>query len=232
VEVLSAVLDVLVLAVVAVGVVLWKSAGAGAEEAAKAGVNEAMQRINWDAVLGRELERLRGTERQELRFKSYGELWAKMRPLAIYDDTPVNQSTMKDLSRDLSDWYFSVTGGLMLTAHNRDLYFALQDLVIDVASQGPWEAERAGDPKTTFAAVLQRRELAKAQALVEHFAAVEIEEWPRPELAGLARGWRDELNELATGWDELDPREQFAVLQQTSSAMRTALVNDVESRLR
>jgi len=232
VEVFSAVLDVIILVLVGVGVVLWKSVGAGAEEAAKRGAQEAMDRVNWDAVLGRELERLRATERQELRFTSYGALWEKMRPLAIYDDSPVNQQTMKKMSKELSDWYFSVNGGLMLTAHNRDLYFALQDLVRSVTAQRPWAAERSADPEKILASVLERFELENAQALVTHLDETQIDDWPSAELPELAKGWKEDLNELAESWGELSPGEKFAVLQQASSAIRTGLVNDVESRLR
>jgi hypothetical protein len=233
VEVVSVVADVLVAVALAVGVVVWRSVGSGAEEAAKAQATEIVNRINWSAVLTRELEQIRGTERQELRFTSYGKLWAKMRPLAIYDDAPVNRATTKTMSKNLSDWYFSEDGGLMLTSHNRDLYFALQDLLDGVAhADNDWEAERIPALKETFTAVLERRGLTDAQALLDHLDKAEPKNWPSDNVGALAQAWRKDVVSLATGWGDLDPHERFAVLQQVSSVLRTGLTRDVESRLR
>jgi hypothetical protein len=228
------VLDALILIVVALGGLVWLSVRAGVEQIGKEQAAEAAREINRAAELDRQLERIRGTQRQELRFTSYGRLWLEMRPLAIYDDSPIDQRTMDELSKKLSDWYFSETGGLLLTSHNRDLYFALQDLVSAVGSHADWEAVRIREPRTTFMAVLGRRELTGAQALMDHLRDTAIEEWAQSpaELRRLARRWRDDVDELTKGWAELDGREQFAVLQQVCSALRTGLTNDVESRLR
>jgi hypothetical protein len=233
VEVVSIVADVLVAVALAVGVVVWRSFSSAAEEAAKAQATEIVNQRNWAAALARELEQIRGTERQELRFTSYGKLWAQMRPLAIYDDSPINRETMKDMSKKLSDWYFSDDGGLMLTSHNRDLYFALQDLVSGVAKAGmEWEAERILDPRETFKAVLERRGLTRAQGLIEHLDKTGPKNWPTEDVEELARAWRKDVANLATGWVQIDSRERFAVLQQVSSVLRTGLTKDVESRLR
>ena len=166
---------------------------------------------------------------------SYGKLWAEMRPLAIYDDSPINQQTMGEMSKKLSDWYFSETGGLMLTSHNRDLYFALQDLLSAVAVEPNWEADRIPEPERTFEGLLRRRELTAAQALIGHLRdRATIQEWPgdEPGLQEMARRWRDDVAELAKGWKETNSGERFAVLQQVCSVLRTGLTNDVESRLR
>jgi hypothetical protein len=224
-EVVSIVTDLLVAAVLAVGVVIWRSVAQNA-------ATEAFRRINWPAELGRGLEQVRGTERQELRFTSYGKLWAHMRPLAIYDDSPISRETMKDMSTNLSDWYFSANGGLMLTTHNRDLYFALQDLLRRVAeSETDWEAERISEPRKTFEAILERRGLTRARALIVHLAK-KPKNWPSDEVEELAHDWREDVVSLATDWAELNRSERFAVLQQVSSVLRTGLANDVESRLR
>jgi hypothetical protein len=122
---LGTILDFVILAALAVGGLAWRSFSSGVEQAAKDQATEIVSQVNRLAVLSRKLEETRGTERQELRFTSYGQLWAEMRPLAIYDDSPIDQHTMEKMSKKLSDWYFSETGGLMLTKHNRDLYFAL-----------------------------------------------------------------------------------------------------------
>jgi hypothetical protein len=229
---LGTVLDLLTLALVAVGLLLWRLFGAAAEHATKTQVDEVMAELHQASALARELEKTRGTERQELRFTSYGKLWAEMRPLAIYDDSRVNETTMGEMSKELSDWYFSETGGLMLTSHNRDLYFALQDLVSAVANQPGWEAQRTREPRVMFLAVLERRGRTAARALVEHLDEVDLSVWPGADIETLARDWREDVAKLAEGWPELNEQERFAVLQQVASVLRTGLAYDVESRLR
>jgi hypothetical protein len=206
--------------------------GSAAEQGVTRQVDELMTELNRASALARELEKTRGTERQELRFTSYGKLWAEMRPLAIYDDSPIDQTTMGEMSRALSGWYFSEQGGLMLTSHNRDLYFALQDLVSAVAEQPGWQGERMREPRAPFLAVLDRRELTAARALVEHLGDVDVSGWPSAGIETLARGWRKDVAKLVEEWPELDGKERFAVLQQVASVLRTCLTNDVESRLR
>jgi hypothetical protein len=219
-------------ALIAVGVLLWRLVGAGAEHATKAQVDEVMAELNRQSVLARELEKTRGTERQELRFESYGRLWALMRPLAIYDKSPVSAEEMARLSLQFTDWYFSEKGGLMLTSHNRDLYFALQDLVEAVGSKPDWQAKRIGKPKDAFQAVVGENRLVGAQELVKLLDGAKISEWPPSNLVQLASGWREDVVALANRWGELDDGERFAVLQQAASMLRTGLTNDVESRLR
>jgi hypothetical protein len=154
-------------------------------------------------------------------------------PLAIYDDAPISRETMKDMSTKLSDWYFSANGGLMLTSHNRDLYFALQDLLRRVAeSEADWEAERIRAPRETFEAILERRGLTRARALIEHLDKASPKNWPSDDVEELAHAWREDVVSLATDWAEINRSERFAVLQQVSSVLRTGLANDVESRLR
>lgn len=229
---LGTVLDLVTLALVAVGLLLWRLFGSATEHAVTRQVDELITELNRASALARALETTRGTERQELRFTSYGELWAKMRPLAIYDDSVIDQDAMRTLSKSLSDWYFSVHGGLMLTSHNRDVYFALQDLVSAVARQPGWEGERMDRPNVPFLALLDRQELTAARALVDHLRQVDVADWPSTNIKTLARGWRTDIAKLAQEWPNLDAKEHFAVLQQVASALRTCLTNDVESRLR
>jgi hypothetical protein len=177
----------------------------------------------------------RGTERQELRFTSYGELWRRMRPLAIYDDSSVNRKTMGDMSKEFSDWYFSPNGGLMLTTFNRYLYFALQGLLARVCeeTEEEWTADRGdGQEEDIFKKLLNQKELDHAQALLDQIGQVEPKDWPGPRLEELASKWGDQVATLADGWTELSARQRFAVLQQVSSVLRTGLTKDVESRLR
>jgi hypothetical protein len=224
---------VLIVVLGGLGFLAWLSIRSMVEQAARGQAEELIAQINRTAVLERQLEHVRATERQELRFTSYGLLWAEMRPLAIYDDSPINRKTMGEMSKKLSDWYFSANGGLMLTSHNRDLYFALQDLVSTVADEEKdWEAERTSDPRTTFEHVLDRSELRAGQALTKHLGTVKPEGWPTEGLEAMAEAWREDVEKLAKGWAEIDNTERFAVLQQVCSVLRTGLTKDVESRLR
>jgi hypothetical protein len=231
---LGTVLDLVTAALLAVGLLLWRLVGSGAEQATKAQVDEVMAELNRQSALARELERTRGTERQELRFESYGRLWAEMRPLAIYDDSPIDSQAMATMSKQLTCWYFSEKGGLMLTSHNRDLYFALQDLVDAVGRRPAWRAERIHDPKDTFLAVVgeTRLDLSAARALIDGLDAVPVSKWPPTDLQRLASGWRDDVVQLVDRWEALGEGERFAVLQQAASMLRTGITNDVESRLR
>lgn len=67
---------------------------------------------------------------------------------------------------------------------------------------------------------------------MEHLDTAAPQNWPGGDLEEIARAWRTDVVNLATGWAEIDSRERFAVLQQVSSVLRTGLTYDVESRLR
>jgi hypothetical protein len=225
------ILDLVTVALLAVGAMLWGSF----RQAVREQVTEAVTRMNWSEILGRELEKFRGITRQELRFDSYGNLWALMRPLAIYDDTPINRKLSGEMLRSLSDWYFSASGGLMLTTHNRDLYFALQDLLWTTSkADQDWSAERPtnSNPDGIFAELMEKQGLDQALALKKWIDETDVRTWPGEELRELAQGWHEDIKKLAARWQELDEPTKFAVLQQACSILRTGLANDVESRLR
>jgi hypothetical protein len=120
----------------------------------------------------------------------------------------------------------------MLTKHNRDLYFALQDLVFEVARGDDWEAERTKEPKMRFDALLQRKHLIAAVALTKYLKGAKTQDWPSDDLEAMAAAWREDVQKLASDWPRTDSKDRFAVLQQVASVLRTGLTNDVESRLR
>lgn len=203
-----------------------------AEEAAKA----AIRQLQWPAELARELQKSRGVERQELRFKGYGALWAKLRPLAIYDDTAINKTALRDLSASLSNWYFSESGGLLLTPQSRDFYFALQDLLRATSTaQGESDVERSFESeaglRSAFASVLAAASTKEATAALDYFSAGSFDDW-ESKASDLGRMWRKGVNQVAPVWNTLDGKQRFATLQQVGSVLRTSLVNDLDSRLR
>jgi hypothetical protein len=203
---------------------------ASAEEAAKS----ALRQFTWPADLARELQKSRGLERQELRFKSYGALWKELRPLAVYDESLIDKSTVRNLSSKLSDWYFSECGGLLLTPQVREFYFALQDLLRATAQfPGEWQTSRpaASDmtEKDMFVAVLRARGAQGAIDALQFVGTSDLRTW-QSEAQEHAAKWKAGINHLATVWKELDTRQRFVTLQQVASVLRTSLCNDVESR--
>lgn len=237
---LNAILDIVTLILLALGGYALVLLKAGTEAAVKTSAEEAakatIQQLQWPAELARELQKTRGVERQELRFKSYGALWKELRPLAIYDETIINRKIVSDLSSKLSDWYFSECGGLLLTPQARDFYFALQDL-LRATSKFPedWDTDRSGtsegDQKLIFQDVLAARSAAEAISVLDYLSTGAFEDWQN-QAASLAKKWREGIRDVAATWKELDRGQRFATLQQVGSVLRTSLVNDLDSRVR
>ena len=203
-----------------------------AEETAKA----TIQQLKWPGELARELQKTRGVERQELRFRSYGALWKELRPLAIYDVAVIDKKTVGELSRKLSDWYFSDCGGLMLTPQARDFYFALQDLLrVTSRTTQDWAIDRPEESgvkeKKTFEAVLKAKNADGALTALEYISAGTIDDW-QTAAPKWAEQWRRGINTVAAAWNGLDNGDRFATLQQVGSILRTSLANDLESRAR
>jgi hypothetical protein len=236
----NTILDVLTLVLLGLGGYGLFLLKAGTEAAVKTSAEEAakatIQQLQWPAELARELQKTRGVERQELRFKSYGALWKELRPLAIYDATVINKRAVYDLSLKLSDWYFSESGGLLLTPQARDFYFTLQDL-LRATSRFPedWDAEISeeseGAKNLIFRDVLAARNANEAISVLDYLSASAFEDW-QEKAAGFARKWRKGINDIAAAWNELDRWQRFATLQQVGSVLRTSLANDLESRVR
>ncbi|MDM0106559.1 hypothetical protein QTH97_16555 [Variovorax sp. J22R24] len=203
-----------------------------AEEAAKA----TIEQLQWPMELARELQKARGVERQELRYQSYGTLWGKLRPLAIYDETAVNKATIRALSSELSNWYFSASGGLLLTPQARDFYFALQDL-LRITAEFPedWSVDRAGvvedDPVVVLRDVLKQTGQLQASGVLDYFSERAFDDWQN-QAPQLASNWRTGIRQIAAAWSDLNNEQRFAVLQQTGSMLRTSLATDLDSRLR
>lgn len=217
------------------GSVVLFVAKAGLEAGAKKGAEAAIAKINWPTELARAIENARGVERQELRFTSYSDLWSRLRPLAIYDDKAVNKASAGILSTNLSDWYFSQSGGLFLTTQARDFYFALQDLLQAVGSTSyDWAAPRpaGGGHPSVFGGILDRMKLNDAKAVLDYLKGTDVLRSWSEEAPLRATHWRTDVKTLAERWSDIKESERFAVLQQVGSILRTSLANDVESRLR
>ena len=236
---LNAFLQVLTLVLLAIGGYALYVLKMGAEAAVKTSAEEAAKatarNLTWIGELARELEKTRGVERQELRFKSYGKLWKELRPLAIYNSSIINREVVDDLSLKLSDWYFSEYGGLLLTPQARDFYFALQDL-LQVTSKTPedWSATRfkesEGGHKLIFQEILMEMGSNDAISVLDYFSEGSFQNW-REKAPDLGKKWRLEVKKIAEAWNSLEENQRFASFQQVGSKLRTTLVADLESRL-
>jgi len=236
----STVMDVLTVVLLGAGgyalVLLRTGTDAAVKTAAEEAAKATIQQLQWPAELTRELQKTRGIERQELRFKSYAGLWTELRPLAIYDPTAINRKAMGELSLKLSDWYFSENGGLLLTPQARDFYFALQDL-LRATSRSPedWEADRSEESEDTLRGMIRDLLAATksdgALGALDYISARAFQDWEEQAVA-LGGKWRMGINDLAAVWTRLDGRQRFATIQQAGSVLRTSLSTDLESRVR
>jgi hypothetical protein len=202
-----------------------------AETSAEKGVEEAFKRANWPRELARMLEQARGEERQQLRFASYGELWARMQPLAFYADHAIDAKLAGELSTSLSGWYFSARGGLFLTEHVRDLYFSLQDLLRTVSHVPGWTARRPAGDSRDLLEEHARDKLPGVTRMYLYLDETPASKWPG-DFGPALHSWEAAVGALTAEWAHLTPELRFAVLQQVGSVLRTALTKDVESRLR
>jgi hypothetical protein len=231
----NVILNILILILMALGGYVLMAARAAVKTSAEEAARAVIRELEWPAELARELQKTRGVERQELRFKSYGGLWKELRPLAIYDDADIDKEKVGDLSSKLSTWYFSECGGLLLTPQARDFYFSLQDL-LRTASRVPeeWSAARFEEPeggyKVAFRAVLDAKSTPGAISVLDYFSEGKFENW-QEEASDLGKKWKEGIKKVAAAWNELNEKERFATLQQVGSKLRTSLVTDLESRL-
>lgn len=170
------------------------------------------------------------------RFAAYGNLWSKLRPLAVYEETPFTPEMIQGLSKCLSDWYFSPDGGLFLTIRAREFYFSLQDLLHTVETLPSWQCvSRSVRPKDIFhqflndlsdeikKAGLQLKQLVKQ---LDQPESIEPKEW-----RDLCRLIAKKLESQASTSDPAFGEYIFVILQQVSSVLRTNLTFELHSRL-
>ena len=176
------------------------------------------------------------------RFTAYGDLWARMKPVAIYTGEEFGPCIVKDLSESLSLWYFSSEGGLFLTERAKSFYFAFQKLLITVGGMSEWTClERPGDPKGRFLSLLKCLDQDKA-TVKECLNHLESE---RPDLLD-PQNWLAVCELIATKLKDAlmekqnDPLKQepvdvggeiYSAIQQVSSVLRSNLAYELQSRL-
>lgn len=232
--VFNAILNGAILILIAIGGYVLIAAKAAVKTSAEEAARAVIRELEWPAELGRELQKSRGVERQELRFKSYGGLWKELWPLAIYDDVDIDRGKIEDLSKKLKNWYFSECGGLLLTPQAREFYFALQDLLRATlkVSEG-WSTARLDEPEKDYHDVfldVLNKWSPEVISVMEYFKKGKFENW-QVEASDLGGKWRKGIKKVAGAWKELNDEERFVNLQQVGSKLRTSLTTDLESRL-
>jgi hypothetical protein len=236
----NVILHLLTLTLVGLGgyllVVFRTATEAAVKTSAEEGAKAAIRNLEWPKEFARELQKSRGLERQELRFKSYGTLWKELRPLAIYDVVRIDKQAAANLSSNLTNWYFSECGGLLLTPQAREFYFALQDLLRVISTiANPWNADRSekleGDANPIFHELLRANHASGAISVLNYFSNSSFEDWQQKAVS-FGKEWRASIKQFGPVWSELTEHERFEVLQQVGSKLRSTLVNDLESRER
>ena len=166
------------------------------------------------------------------RFAAYGELWSRMRTVAIYTKSPFGPIEATALFEDLSTWYFSENGGLLLTSRARDFYFPLQELLRTFGRLTGWRCDpRPTDPEIIFAdllAEISRKDpkLKPHVDLVRRPDKLEAKDWK-----AVCESVSERLESLV---DESDPKAGeaiYAAIQQVSSVLRSNLADELRSRL-
>jgi hypothetical protein len=194
------------------------------------GIFELWLKPKIEGAIQQELSR--AGERQQARFSSYGALWEILKPLAIYSNEEIGRHQTQDLSKRLTEWYFSKEGGMFMTPHVREVYFALQNLLHVTGNMAPdWRAERYnGELLKQLQRLLENRGQYAATQFREVMTRDDLSNWPfiKP---NDCKEWGRGVAALADDWQNLNERERFVVLQQVGSVLRSALANDVQSRL-
>lgn len=166
------------------------------------------------------------------RFGAYGQLWSKLRPLALYTDETLSPLVVRGLSKALSDWYFSAEGGLFLTVRAREFYFSLQDVLHVTCNLEGWKCDsRAARPEELF------RTFVTGLLGENPDFRLQIEALKHPESID-PKVWRDLCKSIATKLESLAVARSpalndsvFAVVQQVSSVLRSNLAYELHSRL-
>jgi hypothetical protein len=170
------------------------------------------------------------------RFEAYGGLWSRMQDTAIYATEGFNPAAARDLLRGLSEWYFSATGGLLLTTRARDFYFSLQDMVRAVGSLSDWNCdERPSQPRIRVAFTKLLGELDPKDHQVIDQVKLVLE--GKPELLDPVK-WKvvcglvaDKLEALVKRGESEAGEAIYCAIQQTASVLRTNLAHELRSRL-
>jgi hypothetical protein len=168
------------------------------------------------------------------RFEAYGALWAQMKRLALYAGTSFGRADAQALERELSEWYFSKEGGLLLTREAREFYFALQDTVRATAALPDWSCpQRPTNTLSRFSTLLDTvvEKEGKFHACARLLAAKTPERMDPDEWRAACGAIAKDLQNLAIRGAPEACDSIYCAVQQISSILRTRLASEVRSRL-
>lgn len=180
-----------------------------------------------------DIARQRSSDLLNRRFSAYGKLWSQMNQLAVYSADTFNAGVAGSTSKNLSEWYFSEIGGLLLSTTARDFYFALQDTLKDFAAEELLQNAQHKDGRDTFKEMLKSNEAGASKypgcvdaQLADNSDIMPGDDW-RKLCKILTPHVLQEVKKDATHGSDL----AFCMAQQVSSALRSRLAYEVQSRL-
>jgi hypothetical protein len=186
-----------------------------------------LARIRLDVV------RQRSSDLLNRRFAAYGKLWSQMHQLAVYSAAKFDAVAARSASEDLSTWYFSETGGLLLSTTARDFYFALQDTLNDFAGEAQLQNVRHKDGREAFKQMLEFDETvaSKYRECADAYRTKHPERMPGDDWRELCKILTAHVLEEVTKNAAHGSDLAFCMVQQVSSSLRSRLAFEVQSRL-
>jgi hypothetical protein len=179
-----------------------------------------------------DIARQRSSDLLKRRFTAYGRLWMRMQSLAVYTPDSFNAAAAGSTSINLTEWYFSASGGLFLTEKARDFYFALQETLRSFSTATALQSAAHVDGRATFCQLLQHEAVATTyRGCINDYINEQPEKMPRQDWLHLCRKLRaiilDELVKDPSWGSTL----AFCMVQQVSSTLRTQLAHELQTRL-
>ncbi len=152
----------------------------------------------------------------EARFKAYCDLMKKLGVFALFSpEKSPRYEHLQEVSKDLRGWYFDA-GGLLMPTRTRNIYFRLQETLV-LAAVG----NRSGDlrgPSRTFS-VAEMDDARKHHGLPSSNDLMDVNSPASWALLDKVKNWQFGTSE-----------DDYMLLQYLTSALRTALAKDLESR--
>ena len=178
-----------------------------------------------------------------MRYKAYGQLWLRTKSTKLYTTEAFGPKEVFELVDSLSDWYYSETGGILLTNNAKEFYFSLQDLVLAVCDFGKWMCyPRPTDPKEIFDKLLNAMELTDKESKDLELTGQELKDQvskatTKPQLLD-PKKWRKCCRMVSSKLKLLVDEAKtdagsviYAAIQQVASILRTYLSHELGSRL-
>jgi hypothetical protein len=177
-----------------------------------------------------DVARQRSSDLLSRRFTAYGLLWSQMNELAIYSSIPFDEKVAQSVRDRLSAWYFSADGGMLLSATARDFYFGLQRVLRKFSDAAIRALPRDNEPQVEFRKLLNSHSSMSPRCVAAHNDD-RPERMPGASWLRLCEVLADDVLSELTKNPLRGSELAFCVAQQVSSALRSRLAFEVQSRL-